>query len=283
MGRAAAQRPRGAWQAGDALHPQPRPLFFFDISAENSPTSPRRYVLEVPTPPSPPCSTARSGRFLVSTLRRLAGLWLGAGSCLFCTQHGPGLGPSRKRPPPCPEEAASWCSQLLICCSQSSPAQIPAPSCSDAPAQLCALPPALPAPWLEPTLPLSLWDAPIPRSWLQQDKSDPTAQLAQALQSQGEAGTKPQLCRAPRGPAGGRMHVSRLCGSIGAGRDASSHLTGSSFGRGGALGSVVWGVPGQGSLHRRVPPSVEEDVGVSGYHLALVHGGDCAVIEEPPA
>lgn len=28
MGRAAAQRPRGAWQAGDALHPQPRPLFF---------------------------------------------------------------------------------------------------------------------------------------------------------------------------------------------------------------------------------------------------------------
>lgn len=79
------------------------------------------------------------------------------------------------------------------------------------------------------------------------------------------------------------MHVSRLCGSIGAGRDASSHLTGSSFGRRGALGSVVWGVPGQGSLHRRVPPSVEEDVGVSGYHLALVHSGDCAVIEEPPA
>lgn len=77
--------------------------------------------------------------------------------------------------------------------------------------------------------------------------------------------------------------ISRLCGSNSAERDASSHLAGSSFRRGGALGSVVWGVPWQGSLHRRVPPAVEEDIRVSGYHLALIHGGDCAVVKEPPA
>ena len=96
-----------------------------------------------------------------------------------------------------------------------------------------------------------------------------------------------RLCRCWQRRAGPCVwasgHVSRLCGSDSAERDASSHLAGSSFGRGGALGSVVCGVPWQGSLHGRVPPAVEEDIRVSGYHLALVHGGDCAVIEEPPA
>lgn len=78
-------------------------------------------------------------------------------------------------------------------------------------------------------------------------------------------------------------HILRLCGSNNAESDTSSHLASSGFSRGGALSSVVWGVPWQGSLHRRVPPAVEEDICVSGYHLALVHGGDCAVVEEPPA
>lgn len=42
-------------------------------------------------------------------------------------------------------------------------------------------------------------------------------------------------------------------------------------------------MPWQGPLHRRVPSAVEEDICISGHHLALIHGGDCAVIKEPPA
>lgn len=61
------------------------------------------------------------------------------------------------------------------------------------------------------------------------------------------------------------------------------HLAGSSL----SCRAEVWvalGVacPG-GSLHRRVPPAVEEDVGVTRHDLALVHRCHCAVVKQAPA
>lgn len=41
--------------------------------------------------------------------------------------------------------------------------------------------------------------------------------------------------------------------------------------------------PPWGSLHWRVSSAVEEHVGVSRHHLAFIHCGDGAVIEEPPS
>lgn len=47
---------------------------------------------------------------------------------------------------------------------------------------------------------------------------------------------------------------------------------------------VVLRVPCPGGpLHRRVPPAVEEDIGVTRHHLTLVYRCHRAVVEQAPA
>lgn len=215
-GKGCSTATQGSLAGRQRAAPPARAFVFFDISAENRPTGPHWYVLEVPTPPSPSRSTARSGRFLLSTLRRLAGLWLGAGICLFCTQRGPGLGPSRKHPPPCPEglcfPAQPVPDPLLSVLPGAEPSGARLPPASDAPAQLCALPPALPPP------PVAGTDSPTTPSGCARPKI--TAATGQ-VRPQSPVGTSSSVSRR------GRHRTTTAPGSAGPCRRAHARFQGS--------------------------------------------------------